>query len=553
MRAFSLHRVVWLFAIVWAGLSLAQADNGSTSLASRVIVLANSTEPESVALAHHYAKARAIPDANIIALPMGKGENMSWAEFVKQIYQPLQDQLVQSGWIDAIGSDLTDDVGRKRYVVSSHRISYLVVCRGVPLRVWPDSHLYKPQPPITDNKQFQTNQGAVDSELSLLAQPQYPISGFVMNPLFGLGHPTEFQENAVVKVSRLDGPSFASANALVDHAIEGERFGLIGRAYVDIGGIHKLGDEWFELTAKELQRANFDLTVDRLPTTFPKTARFDAPALYFGWYSWDVNGPFIEPGFHFPPGAIALHLHSFSASTLNDVHHSWVGPLVALGVTATVGNVFEPYLEFTHSPPILIRALLLGDNWGDAVYASVRALSWQTIAIGDPLYRPFAISFSKQWALRDQLPDELYPYVVLRQLQQLQHQGNTEEARRLADEVMRTRPSAPVALAQAKLLASAGDHAGACRAASWVTRLLPFPSTDLPWAIEAAQDLVDNGQAEVAADFLTRFIDDPSLTPEFRSDFLTHGIVAARDGHKEELAKKWQAEIDAAKQKPAAK
>lgn len=553
MRVITIRRLGWLLLLSALAVSALRGASPKPSLADRVIILANASERESIELAQYYAKARAIPLANVIALPMPKVETLNWPEFIQKVYQPLQDELVKRGWIDAVSSDLVDEIGRRRYVVSSHHISYLVVCRGVPLRVQHDGHLYKPAPPITDHKEFQTNQGAVDSELSLLAVPQYPISGFVMNPLFGVGHPNTFQESWVVKVSRLDGPSFESARALVDHAIEAERFGLIGRAYVDIGGIHKLGDQWFDLAAKEIERANFDLSVDRLPTTFPRTARFDAPALYFGWYAWDVNGPFIEPGFRFPPGAVALHLHSFSATTLNETHHGWTGPLVALGVTATVGNVFEPYLEFTHSPPILARALLRGDNWGDAVYTSVRALSWETMAIGDPLYRPFAISFSEQWAKRDQLPDELYPYVVLRELQRLQHQGASEEARRIADEVMSKRPSAPVALAQAQLLAAAGDHTGACRAAVWVTRLKKFAPTELPWALEAAQDLVENSQTDVATDFIAGFINDPELPTEFRDEFLNHGVLAARASNRDDLAAKWQASLDAAKAAAAGK
>jgi uncharacterized protein (TIGR03790 family) len=548
MRAFSLGRVIWLFAVLGFAAPALSAANDPASLAPRVVILANSAEPGSVALAEYYAKARSIPEANIIALHMDKAENVHWAEFIKQVYQPLQDELVKRGWIDGISSELTDDVGRRRYAISGHHIAYLVVCRGVPLRVFPEDHLYKPNPPITDNPQFRTTQGAVDSELSLLARAQYPISGFVMNPLYGVSRPTEFQEAAVVKVSRLDGPSFESARALVDHALEAEKFGLIGRAYVDIGGIDRLGDQWFELTAKELERVHFDLTVDRLPTTFPKTARFDAPALYFGWYAWNINGPFTEPGFQFPPGAVALHLHSFSGSTMQTTNVGWVAPLVARGVTATVGNVFEPYLNLTHSPPILARALLRGDNWGDAVYAAVPALSWEEIAVGDPLYRPFAISFDQQWKDREKLPDSLYPYVVLRQLQRLESEKSFEQARQLAAETMRARPSAPVALAQASLEAKSGHHAEASRAAAWVTKMTEFSPTQLPWAIEAAQDLLDNGQADAATEFLQKHIEDAALPPEFRIDFLTHGIAAAKAAHHEDLAAKWESDLTAAKE-----
>jgi hypothetical protein len=57
--------------------------------------------------------------------------------------------------------------------------------------------------------------------------------------------------------------------------------------------------------------------------------------------------------------------------------------------------VFEPYLQLTHRPDLLLRALLRGDNFGDAVVYAQPALSWHTIAIGDPLYRPFAVSVER--------------------------------------------------------------------------------------------------------------------------------------------------------------
>ena len=72
------------------------------------------------------------------------------------------------------------------------------------------------------------------------------------------------------------------------------------------------------------------------------------------------------------------------------------GLLVACGVAATVGNVFEPYLQLTHRPDLLLRALVRGHNFGDAAYYALPVLSWQAIALGDPLYRPFRVTLDDQ-------------------------------------------------------------------------------------------------------------------------------------------------------------
>ena len=377
-----LLRALAAVAIAGGG-ARAFAAEPAAGLASRVIVLANSADPDSLAIARHYAGVRHVPAANLVSLQMPLQEEISWLEFVSSIWEPLQDQLVRKGWIDALAIGDVDSLGRKKYSVSGHRIAALVVCRGVPLKIRGEPGLYAPVPPLTDHEQLRTNAGAVDSELSLLAADGgYPINAFVINPLFGKDNPTDYDRAKVVEVGRLDGPTPEDAMALVDRAVAAERTGLAGRAYVDMGGKFAEGDRWLSRCVDELTDLGFDLSVDRAPGTFPSTARFDAPVLYFGWYAPDMNGPFLLPGFRFPPGAIALHIYSYSARTMRSPRDGWSGPFVARGVTATVGNVYEPYLEYTHRPDYLLRALSRGRTLGDAAYFALPVLSWQSILIG---------------------------------------------------------------------------------------------------------------------------------------------------------------------------
>jgi hypothetical protein len=112
-------------------------------------------------------------------------------------------------------------------------------------------------------------------------------------------------------------------------------------------------------------------------------------ALYYGWYTGNIAGPFNQPGFKFVPGAIAAHIHSYSAATLRDPNSGWAGPLLARGAAATVGNVYEPYLELTAHLDILNDRLLHGFTFAESVFMSSRVLSWMGIALGDPLYRPY--------------------------------------------------------------------------------------------------------------------------------------------------------------------
>jgi hypothetical protein len=113
-------------------------------------------------------------------------------------------------------------------------------------------------------------------------------------------------------------------------------------------------------------------------------------ALYFGWYTETISGPFAQFDFQFVPGAVAVHIHSFSASTLHDEHANWAGPLLTKGAAATIGNVYEPYLQLTPHLNIFSDRLLHGFTFAESAYMSVQTLSWMSVMVGDPLYRPYA-------------------------------------------------------------------------------------------------------------------------------------------------------------------
>ena len=115
----------------------------------------------------------------------------------------------------------------------------------------------------------------------------------------------------------------------------------------------------------------------------------DHVAVYLGWYSASVQGPMARDDFQFVPGAIAVHIHSFSGATLRDPHANWCAPLLAHGAAATLGNVYEPYLDLTPHLDVFIDRLRNGFNFAESAYAAEPVLSWMTTFVGDPLYRPF--------------------------------------------------------------------------------------------------------------------------------------------------------------------
>ena len=510
-----------MFALLCAGV-----HGADENLASRVVLLANSDDPDSLRIAHHYAEVRGVPRENIVALKLPLTESISWREFVTTLWEPLVAELMRTKWLDAIPMTLTDPVGRRKIAVYNHRMAALITCRGVPLKIEHDPALYVDSP-FTQKAEFRTNAGAVDSELSLLAYPNYPINAFVPNPLFQSEQLGSQDRRLIVKVSRLDGPTAEDALALVDRAVAAETAGLVGRAYVDIGGIHAAGDQWLEAVATQLGALGFAPTVDRDPSTMAATARCDAPVLYFGWYAGTLNGPFALPGFRFPVGAIAVHIHSYSAGTLRSTTGGWTGPLVARGVTATVGNVFEPYLELTHRPNLLLRALARGATLVDAAYFSLPELSWQAILVGDPLYRPFAVSPETQLQERSKLSPRAASYIALRAVDGLGASDRHDDALALARSAQRETPSLALGLALSKLLREAGDKDGAASALGFVTLLKRFPADEWALAREVASELVALGRPGRAVELWQTLFAIEALPRELRVAWLREASQAA--------------------------
>ena len=483
-----------------SAVALAKAE----SLEPRVVILANSRQPESVRLAEFYAEKRAVPAANIVALPLPETEDITWREFIDQVWTPVQDELFRRGWIEGTASSLVDRLGRRRYAFSGNRISYLVVCRGVPLRIYNDPTLLMVRSERKIPGELNKNEAAVDSELSLLAHGAYDITAMVPNPLFANERTPALEAEMVVKVARLDGPTWKSARHLVTSALEAERTGLLGRYYVDLKGPAGEGDQWLEATAKQLQELGFDGDTESTGATLDAAARLDAPVLYFGWYEGNLNGPFAREGFAFPAGAVALHIHSFSAPTLRSDTAGWCGPLVARGAAATVGNVFEPYLGYTHRPNFLLRALSQGKNFGDAVYYALPALSWQAVAVGDPLYRPFKVPLEEQGTS---------PYAVLRRANLLLAKNDKPAALALLRAEQRERPSLAVGLALAKHATADGETTAVAPALGFAALLKDIRPQDWPLLREIAALLAANGARPAALQVYANLARAPPPAP----------------------------------------
>jgi uncharacterized protein (TIGR03790 family) len=356
-----------------------------------VVLVFNSSMPESKAVAEHYAAARGVPASQIVGLSLPTTETISREDYQTRLERPLWRELTTRK-LFATNPPLANPA----VALSDATIRYAVLCYGVPVKILPEPSR-KEEGVEKLQLELRRNEAAVDSELALLPYfgRSLMLAGPTQNPVQAVTnaaaiHPT----NGVLMVARLDGPTAEIARGLVDKALLAERDGLWGRAYFDWRGLnegaYRVGDEWIRNGSEVAKAYGFDVITDRLPNTFPPSTPLSDIALYFGWYDQGISGPFTNGMAAFRPGAIAYHLHSFSARALRVTDAWWVGPLLDRGVTATIGCTEEPYLQTTPQVHLLLHRLLFGRfTFGEAAYASQNTLSWQNTVIGDPLYRPF--------------------------------------------------------------------------------------------------------------------------------------------------------------------
>ncbi len=367
-------------------LSLGSA-HAAEDLAKATIVVYNKAALDSADLARFYAQQRHLPNDHVVGLDCSTEEEISRQEYDTTIAEPLRKIFTERQWWNAHQNESGHPI------VTSNHIDFVALMRGMPLKIRATAVYAGDQ--AESNPLGSLNQASVDSELALLGLFSRQISGATANPYFQNFRPIrELDTSPLMLVSRLDAPTTAIVRRMITDAIATEKNGLWGRAYVD--GAHHTeaglaeGDEWLKTVAKDLRWVGIPVVYDEKPAIFPNGFPITDCSLYYGWYAANLAGAFADPGFAFKPGAVAVHIHSFSASSLRHADAGWVAPLLSKGAAASLGNVYEPYLQMTAHLDIFNDRLLHGFTLAESAFMATRGLSWMTVVVGDPLYRPFA-------------------------------------------------------------------------------------------------------------------------------------------------------------------
>jgi uncharacterized protein (TIGR03790 family) len=334
-----------------------------------VLVVVNQSSPLSRRIGEYYAERRHIPASNICRLNASLDEEISRSDFDAQIARPLQSYLR--------GHNLTE------------KVLYIVTTAGVPLR-------------IRGNLGPAAEAASVDSELTLLYFDlhgrAHPVPSGVANPFFGktsaqFRHP----DFPMYLVTRLAGFDFDDVRGIVDRALAAHNR---GKFVIDLRASDKTqGNTWLLEAAQQLPRDR--VVLDRSDAVLYRQSDVIA---YASWGSNDPGRKERHLGFHWLPGAIMTEYVSTNGRSFARPPDGWNiggawGALTSFagspqsltadyihdGATGASGHVYEPYLQFTPRPNLLLPAYYRGRNLAESYYLAIPMLGWMNIVIGDPL------------------------------------------------------------------------------------------------------------------------------------------------------------------------
>jgi uncharacterized protein (TIGR03790 family) len=330
-RSFAIRHLAALFLLITSARALSPSE---------VLVIYNPSYPHSEELAQYYAQKRGIPPAQVIGFECATSDEMSRADFDRQLRAPLRKTLVSKGWWKMDSSLKAATHGD----VASSSIRALAIMQGVPFRIARDQQ---------NPEMSREDEASVDSELAALSLVDQKLAGALKNAYFQFEGPVSHftASPGFLLVGRLDGPSDVVVRRMIDDALYAEQNGLHGRAVIDLAkkneGGYIEGEQWLQNIGRMYQRGGIPFYIDRAEPVVPDHWPLPDTILYFGWYTGGITGALASPGFRFQRGAVACHIHSFSAGVLRADGQAWTGPLLHKGAAAALGNVYEPFLSLT--------------------------------------------------------------------------------------------------------------------------------------------------------------------------------------------------------------
>lgn len=504
-----LWRQLWLLCSLLAAAGLsdgrAQEPAAATDLPEETVVVYNPQADHSRELAEYYAQKRGIPAGRLIGLECPTGNSMKRGEYNELLRKPLLEAFVKRGWWKLGRQEVAEPGTGKRITVTAveeSSVKVVVLMRGVPFQIERDA----PNPKTT-----QEDEASVDSELCVLGLPGQPVAGALRNPYYGQDLRFHLFQGTpgLLLVGRLDAPDADMVKRMIDDSLAAEQGGLRGRAVIDMAqknGAYQEGEDWLSRSTLLFRKKGIPVYLEKTEAVLPDHWPLPDTAFYFGWYTTHASGALASPSFRFQRGAVACHLHSFSAANLRSPDQHWVGPLLRQGAAAALGNVYEPYLSLTVHFDVLNQRLLEGYTLVEAAWNATPVLSWMNVVCGDPLYRPYARGAGASMGEGRERDYALYQGTVLRHAAEADTRKLKQDLTALAES--RSKPH--LLELTALLSASEGKNTKAIELLEHALSLYVIASDKARARLYQARLLIDENRQPEAKASLQKLLDDPA-------------------------------------------
>jgi uncharacterized protein (TIGR03790 family) len=336
-----------------------------TATYNDVLVVINSNSATSETIGTYFATARAIPSQHIARISVPTTEEIDSTTF-----ENLRSQL--------------ESIIKSRGITDS--INYIVTTKGMPLKVLRSS-MY--------------TSSSVESELTIILGP-YAFNigryGRIYSPYYSMTTDFTRAKYGIYLVTRLDGYTVNDVEAMID------------RASVIPATVTSAAQCVFDMDPSQTALAYLNTNMRKAATYLAAkgiASVVDSTSTYLthqtnvlGYVSWGSNdahwAPFTThaiPHNTYVDGAIAETYVSTSGRTFTSpatYGQSLIADLVAEGITAAKGYVYEPYSSAMADVNILFTRYAGGYTVAESYYASSYFLSWMDVIIGDPKYRMVA-------------------------------------------------------------------------------------------------------------------------------------------------------------------
>jgi uncharacterized protein (TIGR03790 family) len=338
----------------------AHVMDAQTATYHDVAVIINTNSAVSDSIGTYFAAQRRIPAENIIRISAPVTEEIDSLQF-QQLRTQVEAYLLTSGLADSI--------------------NYLVTTKGVPLKVKRSDLFFS---------------SSVEGELSLiLGRFAYTIggSGRCTSPYYRQRTDFTRAQYGIYLVTRLDGYTLSDVKRLIDKgAVIPDSIPAVGNVVMDMDPSWNQAAGYLNsrmrTAADTLRNRSFSVMVDS--TLLYVTGQQQVNG-YVGWGSNHKNAPLYgRLNFTWNSGAIAETYVSTSGRTFTSpavYGQSLIADIIAEGVTAAKGYVYEPYASAMADVSILFDLYSAGYTVAESYYSASPFLSWMDVVIGDPKFR----------------------------------------------------------------------------------------------------------------------------------------------------------------------